>query len=98
MEETGADHIQLFNPNSLVLPFTMIILGKSKSGKTEQLHRIMYALYKKYKKSIEGVYLFSQTSKINKDLKRLSTLKMVIKTWITSIASNVVRVWGFQGC
>ena len=45
------------------LPFTMLMLGKSGSGKTEQLHRIIHSL----RKGIKSIYLFSKTGKINRE-------------------------------
>ena len=59
--------IKDFNPNELTLPFTMIILGRSHSGKSQQLHTIMYNIYKNFKKEISEVYLFSQTGLINQE-------------------------------
>lgn len=53
--------IKDFDPSKIVIPMSLTIIGKSKSGKTEMLHRIV----EKIKKQVDIIYLFSQTAKIN---------------------------------
>ena len=54
--------IENFNPDMLKLPMSMVIIGKSRSGKSEMVHRIVYGI----RKQIDEIYLFSQTADINK--------------------------------
>lgn len=54
--------IRKFNPDMLKLPMSMVIIGKSKSGKTEMVHRIIYSI----RNQIHEIFLFSQTAEINK--------------------------------
>jgi hypothetical protein len=56
--------IKQFNPSETIkLPSSMLILGKTGSGKTLQLHDIIYKL----RKQISSIYLFSKTAKINRE-------------------------------
>lgn len=57
-------NIKQFKPEETIkLPSSMLILGKSGSGKTLQLHDIIYKL----RKQISSIYLFSLTAKINRE-------------------------------
>lgn len=53
--------IKDFKPEIIKLPMSMVMIGKSKSGKTTMLHRILYSL----RKQINQIFIFSQTIKIN---------------------------------
>ena len=55
------DQIKNFDPSEIKLPMSMVMIGKSKSGKTEMLHRIVY----KIRKQVKEIHLFSQTADIN---------------------------------
>ena len=54
--------IKEFNPSLIKPPFSALFLGKSGSGKTEQLHRVVYQVHKDHK--FDEVHIFSTTCKI----------------------------------
>lgn len=76
-----------FQPSELKHPFSMLMIGKSKSGKTVLLHDIVSQTRKQFKE----VFLFSKTGKVN-----ASEFRYIPKSHIFTTLEHLCSLLDFQ--